>query len=166
MKTASLNELKQELITLPPKELLELCLRLARFKKENKELLSYLLFESADEQSYIESIKLFITEEFLTVNKSILYQAKKSIRKILRITNKYIRYSGSAIVEVELLIHFCTTARDSGIKINKSTALVNLYNNQVKKINKAIISLHEDLQFDYQKQLDNLEILKKNFFHF
>ena len=45
MKAATINELKQELQNIPPAKVTELCLRLARFKKENKELLTYLLFE-------------------------------------------------------------------------------------------------------------------------
>ena len=50
MRSASVHEIKQELLTLKPAELVELCLRLAKFKKENKELLNYLLFEAQDEQ--------------------------------------------------------------------------------------------------------------------
>ena len=56
MKAVTIKELKEELINCTPKELRELCLRLARFKKENKELLTYLLFES-DEALFIESVK-------------------------------------------------------------------------------------------------------------
>ncbi len=160
MKTASINELKQELSTLSTKEVMELCLRLARFKKENKELLSYLLFESHDEQSYIENIKAFITEEFIGVTKSNLYLTKKSVRKILRTTNKFIKYTGSCIVEVELLIHFCSTFKNAGVPIYKSVALVNLYNSQLKKIKLVIADLHEDLQYDYQKNLEKLELSK------
>ena len=57
MKSASVRELKLELQDRSPKEVMELCLRLSRFKKENKELLTYLLFETSDEQMYIESVK-------------------------------------------------------------------------------------------------------------
>ena len=49
MKTAAVKDIKQELLQRSPKELLALCLRLSRFKKENKELLTYLLFEASDE---------------------------------------------------------------------------------------------------------------------
>ena len=40
MKAATIHEIKQELVTLKPAALSELCLRLAKFKKENKELLT------------------------------------------------------------------------------------------------------------------------------
>ena len=152
MKISSINELKQELASLTSSQLLDLCLRLARFKKENKELLAYLLFESHDEQTYIISVKQEMEEQFANINSSNLYFAKKSIRKILRVVNKYIRYSGSKTVEIELLIHFCQSLNESNIPFKKSTALTNLYNGQVKKIGNAIAFLHEDLQYDYLKE--------------
>ena len=81
---------------------------------------------------------------------------KKSIRKILRNTNKFIKYAGSELVEVELLLHFCITFRVAAIPLNKSIALANLYENVLKKLYKIIGGLHEDLQYDYQKQLEKL----------
>jgi len=157
MRTATIHELKQELTNIPPAQLTELCLRLAKFKKENKELLTYLLFEAHDEQGYIDSVKKEMDEEFTGINRSNLYFAKKTIRKILRNTNKHIRYTSSKQAEIELLIYFCTVLNKSGIKFHKSTALTNLYNNQVKKIRTAIKTLHEDLQYDYIKELKQLE---------
>ncbi len=56
MKAATVKEIKDELLELPQKELVELCLKLSKFKKENKELLTYQLFEAQDEQGYIRSI--------------------------------------------------------------------------------------------------------------
>ncbi|MES2849954.1 MAG: hypothetical protein V4685_12920 [Bacteroidota bacterium] len=156
MKAASVNELKEELKELPANRLVEICLRLAKYKKENKELLNYLLLESGDEQAYINAVKNEITTEFETVNSSNLYFAKKTIRKILRITNKHSRYIGTKQAEAELLIYFCTVLRDSGISFEKSTALNNLYQAQIKKASKAIDTMHEDLQYDYKKELDKL----------
>ena len=57
MNPASIDDIKNELKQLPPKKVLELTLRLARFKKENKELLTYLLFESHDEAGYIKMLQ-------------------------------------------------------------------------------------------------------------
>lgn len=156
MKAASVSEIKQELKHTSPEELLELCLRLIKYKKENKELLTFLLFEANDLDSYIANIKREIDEQFTQINQSNLYFAKKSLRKILKISNKYIRYTSSKEAEVELLVYFCTKIKTSGIKIHKSTALSNLYNNQLKKIKAVIGTLHEDLQHDYNKQLQQL----------
>ncbi len=157
MKAATINEIKQELNALAPAKLLELCLRLAKYKKENKELLTYLLFEAHDEAAFIETVKQDMEEQFSAINHTNLYFAKKSLRKILRTTAKYIRHTGSKQAEVELLLHFCRTLSNSPIPIHKNTVLNNLYQFQLKKIAKVIDTLHEDLQYDYLKELEKLE---------
>ena len=156
MKAATVQEIKQELKEKPVADLVELCLRLARYKKENKELLTFLLFEANDLEGYIKGVKEEIEECFAEINTSHLYYVKKSLRKILRTTNKYIRYSGSKTAETELLLYYCQKIKDSDIKIKKSTALTNLYNGQIKKLQAAISSLHEDLQYEYLRQLERL----------
>ncbi len=156
MKAASISDLKQELQQETPAKLVELCLRLARFKKENKELLTYLLFEAHDVNAFIKSVKGEMDELFSTINLSNLYYVKKTLRKILRITNKYIRYSGSDIVAVELLMHFCNKLKETGIPIQRNTVIANIYSGQIKKIKQLISSLHEDLQYDYKRELDLL----------
>lgn len=158
MKSASISEIKKELSTLSSKELLEHCLRLAKYKKENKELLNYLLFEAGDEESYIESVKQEMDELFGEINRSNLYLVKKTLRKILRTTNKHIKYSGIKQTEIELLIYFCRKIKQSRIPIHKNTVLTNLYQQQLKKIGKALSTLHEDLQFDYQETLTELGV--------
>jgi hypothetical protein len=156
MKPSTIHDIKQELIQLPATRLTEICLRLAKFKKENKELLSYLLFESFDGEGYIRSVKQEMDELFTEVHKSNLYLAKKVLRKILRIANKHIRYIGSRQAEVELLLHFCSSLKQSGIAIAKSQVLLNIYNNQIKKIRNTVETLHEDLQYDYLREINKL----------
>jgi hypothetical protein len=156
MKTASISELKQELTNVSALQLTELCLRLAKFKKENKELLTYLLFEENDLQGYIENVKKQIDEQFTEINTSHLYFVKKTLRKILRVTGKHIRYTGSKQAEAELLIYFCSKFKNSGISFQYSPVLVNLYQNQIKKINAVVSKMHEDLQYDYIKELKKL----------
>lgn len=156
MKASTINELKLELTTTPEPVLIDLCLRLARFKKENKELLTYLLFESHDTSAYIESVKKEMALQFTEINKSNVYFVKKTLRKILRIANKHIRYSGLPIVEIELLIFFCASMKELNVSIEKNQVLLNIYQNQVKKINKAMTGLHEDLQYDYKRAVSEL----------
>src|SRR5687768_9492749 len=156
MKAATLNEIKQELQNITQKELLELCLRLAKYKKENKELITFLLFDAGDLQSYIKNVKTEIDNQFSGINRSNLYLTKKGLRKILRTTNKFIKYSTSKQAEVELLIYYCLKIKESRIAIHKSTALTNLYNMQIKKLNKALELLHEDLQYDYLREMQGL----------
>lgn len=156
MRAASISEIKHELEHASQKELLDLCLRIVKYKKENKELISYLLFDANDQAGYIENVKKEIDDQFAEINHTNLYFVKKSLRKILKATNKYIRYTASKQAEVELLIYYCQKIKLSAIKINKSTALMNIYNNQIKKIKTVIQTLHEDLQHDYNKDLDFL----------
>jgi len=156
MKASTINELKQELVNAPAPTLVDLCLRLARFKKENKELLTYLLFEAHDNPAYIKAVKEEMALQFVDINKSNVYFVKKTLRKILRNVKKYIRYSGLAIVEVELLIYFCESMKELNISIDKNPVLFNIYQNQLKNIQKALKDLHEDLQYDYLKAVDQL----------
>ena len=156
MKASTINELKQELVNSPAPALVELCLRLARFKKENKELLTYLLFEAHDNPAYIKAVKEEMALQFADMNKSNVYFVKKTLRKILRNVKKYIRYSGLAIIEIELLIYFCESMKELNISIDKNPVLYNVYQNQLKNINKALESLHEDLQYDYLRVVKNL----------
>jgi hypothetical protein len=156
MKAATVSEIKKELKFRSSEELLELCLRLSRFKKENKELLTYLLFESNDEENYIQSIKHQVDIQFEEINRKSYFYIKKSIRKILREIKKYIRYSTSKETEVELLLYFCEKLNDFSPSIKKSTPLTNLYIRQLEFIEKKVQSLHEDLQYDYKIELEAL----------
>ena len=157
MTAASVVEIKKELKHRDPEELLQLCLRLARFKKENKELLTYLLFESDSESGYIETVKAEIDAQFSTINTASYFYIKKSVRKILRTIKKYIRYSGNKETEVALLLYFCETLRDFSPSIKRNTTLMNLYERQLVFIAKKVDVLHEDLQYDYGVLLDELK---------
>mgnify|MGYP006900778258 CR=1 FL=1 len=157
MKSVTAKELSEELTYRTPKELRDLCLRLARFKKENKELLTYLLFESSDELSFIRDIKREMDEEYDQINRTSYYFIRKSVRKILKNTRKYIRYSQKKQTEVELLLHFCARLRSLSPPIEGNNALLNLYNRQIDMIIKKVALLHEDLQHDYGIELRELK---------
>ncbi|HTF05884.1 MAG TPA: hypothetical protein VK826_17770 [Bacteroidia bacterium] len=156
MKSATIAELKKELEHLEPQRVAELTLRLARFKKENKELLTYLMYESHDLPGFIRQVKEEMDQEFLTMNRDTLYLAKKSLRKILRITGKYVRYAGSKEAEVELLIHFIGNIHRTNIPYRGGAVISNLYDTQVKKIGKLIALLDEDLQHDWTTELEKV----------
>src|SRR5437870_6031104 len=106
MNPASIDDIKKELKELPPKKVLDLTLRLARFKKENKELLTYLLFESHDEPGYITMFEADLDEQFASVTTTPVSRAKKEYRKILRGINRQIKYIGNKSAAVELLLYF------------------------------------------------------------
>jgi hypothetical protein len=156
MKTVTIKELREELASCSPKEIRDLCLRLARFKKENKELLTYLLFESSDEQLYVENIKKEVDLLFDQINKKSPYLIKKSFRKILRTIRKYARYSSKKETEVELLVYFCARIKKFTPSIRRNTGLLKFYVRLTEAIRKKITLLHEDLQFDYGSELNAL----------
>ena len=157
MKAVTVKEISQELLNLSPKGLRDLCLRLARFKKENKELLTYLLFESSDEASYVESVKKEIDLQFEQVNKKSYYFIKKGLRRILQNTRKYIRYSHNKKTEIDLLIYYCLKLKKFIPSIQRNAALRNLYSRQISTIREKLGSLHEDLQYDYGLELKTLD---------
>ncbi len=156
MKTAALSEIKRELQTLPEEALLKIIVRLATYRKENKELLHYLLFESHDEAAYANAVREEVTAEFREVNTASLYFARKNIRRILRNVKKYIRHSGNKLTEVEVLIHFCECMNALKLPRGDSKVLMNLYERQIAAIEKALATLHEDLQSDYRPRIEQL----------
>ncbi len=157
MKAASVKEIKSALENIPPNQLMDICLRLIKFKKENKELATYILFDETDEAGYISSVKDSLELLFEDVNKTNLYFAKKTLRKIVRVANKFIRYSKEPTTEVDVLLFVAERMRKLNLQMSKSTALENIYLGLIKKINKAVMLLHEDLQYDYLRQLKLIE---------
>ncbi|SDB26324.1 hypothetical protein SAMN03097699_0373 [Flavobacteriaceae bacterium MAR_2010_188] len=156
MKPASVVTIKKELKQHTEQELAALVLRLARFKKENKELLTYLLFEEHNEDGYVQSIKDEVDELFTEINTSKYFYMKKSLRKILRLVKKYIRYSNKKETEVELLIYFCEKMKEMNPSIFKNITLKNLYYRQVQLIKTRNSKLHEDLQYDFNLKIEEL----------
>ena len=157
MKAATVIQLRKELETLNEDYLRELCLRLARFKIENKELLTYLLFESEDEAFYVEVIKEEVDQLFKEINTNSYFYIKKSVRKILRSLKKYARYSNSKETEVELLLYYCYKLKTLKPSIGNNVTLTNIFLKQIENIEKKIIKLHEDLQFDFRERLKELQ---------
>jgi hypothetical protein len=156
MKPAGLKQTKDELKLLEREDLIEHLLKVAKYKVENKELLTYLLFEADDEEDYIKSVKDEISEQFELVNRDSYYIMKKNVRKVLRGVKKQIKYSKLKGTEVELLLHFCQELKKMRPRYTGNSVLVNTMATQCKIIAKSITQMHEDLQFDYQLELESL----------
>jgi hypothetical protein len=156
MTFATLAEIKKELQGADADVLQTLCLRLAKYKKENKELLGYLLFESQNEPSYVRQIKEDIDLQFEELKDRNLYIVKKMLRKILRYTNRHIKYSTNDETDLELRIYFCEKVKAAKIPLATSTTLFNLYQGQLKKINGIVTKLPEDLQSDYARAIASI----------
>lgn len=159
MKAATVKQIKDELTDLNREELITTVLRLSKFKKENKELLTYLLFESQNEESYIHEIELEMDILFDEMNVSSYFYMKKTIRKILKLIKTYIRYSNVKETEIELSLYFCQRLGSITPSIRNNQQLMNLYYRELKLIEKRILTLHEDLQYDYNESIKKLSIL-------
>lgn len=156
MNSASINEIRKALSSVEPKLLQALCLRLARYKKENKELLNYLLFEAEDEAGYIQAVKSEMDELFKELANKNLYLAKKVLRKILRYANRQIKYSGLPQTDLELRIYFCEKMLAQKVPLTNGTVLYNLYQQQLKKIDTVLAKLPEDEQGDYTRSIKKI----------
>ena len=156
MKSLTVKQIQNELSKTSHNELINLCLTLAKFKKENKEFLTYLLLESESETNFIASVKLEIDELFTTINTNSYFYIKKSVRKILRLIKKYIRFSKKIETEVELLIYFCHKLSLFNPPISGNNALQSIFNREIKLIQSKLLLLHEDLQYDYNLELKKL----------
>lgn len=149
MKSESISNLKKEVQSLPSELIVQYCIRMAKYKTENKELLNYLIFQAYDQQTFIADVKEEINQQFKNLNKSNLYLAKKTIRKALKTTRKYIKFSGIKQTELELLIHFCKKLKSTGLSLRQGKVLGNLYSHQIERIDAVLSTLHEDLQLDF-----------------
>ena len=156
MTTTSIIEIKNELKELNNQDLIKLILRLAKHKVENKELLGYLLFESTDQEAYVQKIFGELNDQFHNINNNSYYLIKKSIRKIQRFTKKNIKYSQKKEIEVTIGIYFCKKILQIKPSIRTNNAVMNILERQVLSIRKSLISLNEDLQFDFQSALDRI----------
>jgi hypothetical protein len=158
MKSPTISQLEKELRNQDPKRLLEICIRMAKHKKENKELLTYLLFDSNNEESYIEDAKREIDLLFHEINRKSVYTTKKGLQKIVRNMNKLIKYSKNKVTEIEVRIYFCNKVKSSRIRLDSSAVISNLYYRETDKIAKAFSKLHEDHQMDYRDELEKIGI--------
>jgi hypothetical protein len=158
MQPASIEDIKKELQQQQPKTVLELLLKLARFKKENKELLTYLLFEKGDEAGYVQSIKLEIDDLISQVDGAPYTVSKKVLRKIPRIINKQIKYMASKPAAAELHLHFSRQLQGlAGLPTGRAIP-EKLFMQQLGKLEKLMPSLDEDLRHDYEKQVAEMQL--------
>jgi hypothetical protein len=156
MKAATITQLKKELETYTHQRLVETVIAAAKYKIENKELLSFILFDSDDIGGYVTDIKLEIDTAFDEIHNASFYVSVKRLRKILRLIQKYCKYIGAKEREVELLLHFCDRLLEHGYLRNRYKSLVVIYGRQLDKIEKLLPKIDEDLRFDYTERWQKL----------
>lgn len=152
----SISDMQKELKTYSTGDLLAFCIRLAKHKKENKELLCYLMYEASDEKSYVEHIKTEIDQLFGEINKQSTYTTKKGLQKAVRLLNRYVNFSNEQTTEVELRIYFCKKMQAERIDLHASSVILNMYEREKTKIKKSLSMLHEDLQYDFADEVQRL----------
>ncbi|WP_146403947.1 hypothetical protein [Planctomycetes bacterium CA13] len=152
MKAATISQLKKKLVKLDHDDLLDVCVRMAKFKVESKELLTYLLIKADDEIGYANDL---CSEIDLHLNAPGRIH-KKTLRKVVRWIDKSLRFSGNKETELQVRIHFCRRIKDKRISFGNCRVSQNMYATQRKKIDKAIDKVHPDLQFDYKQQMSGL----------
>jgi len=155
MRIEKLSDIKKELRSLNNEALVEICLRLAKYKKDNKELLSYLLYNADAPLNYAEDVKAALLVNFQNLNRSA-YTSTKELRKIVRLFTKHTKYTASKEVEIELLIWFCTMFLEYADTRSSHKPLLTIFNRQMEKARRLISKLHEDLQFDYSEIYNQL----------
>ncbi len=156
MVAASAKTLKETLDTKNNTELKELITRLLKFKKENKELATYLLFYENEEHDFVADAKSAILTQFEEVNTKTVFYAKKGLRKMLRIAAKFSKYSSEKTTTVDLGIYLGSLLIILPSHLKASPLIKNMYSSNLKKINTTLQNLHEDIQFDYNQQIKNL----------
>jgi hypothetical protein len=159
MKAATLHQIKKELETSSPQRVLALLLKIVKSKTENKELISYLLFDEDNLSGYIADLREDVSELLKDVKYLPPYQVKRSLRKALKFITKYTKYTGAKETEAELLVHLCKLMQTQGLASGSNKIANSIYAKQVEKIEKLIPYLHEELQFDYKEEL---VVLKKS----
>lgn len=166
MESPKLHTLKKELQNVSSPALASYLLRIAKYKTENKELLHYLLFYQDNTEGYVAEVKDLMQDSFknLPIND---YARVKSVRKIVRILNKHIKFIADKKYEVELSACFCKLFIDYKLAKSYNKSLLNLLYRQLKRINKLLPKLHEDLSYDYaielEKIINNLKQFKPQF---
>lgn len=157
MQIPSLAEIKKELSYLDKKELTDLVLELSKFSRDNKGFLFFKLVDRDQPGLFLEMVKEELDQAFMDANIKNYHLAKKSAQTIRRKLNKNLKLSKNKEAHVELILYFCSQLKRYGFLAFRHPVIDNLYKVQLGKAEKLIEKLHEDLQYDFQNQLEELK---------
>lgn len=153
-----LSDLKKELLELSKPELIQLCLRVAKLKRENKELLAYLIFDSGDPLFYAQKLKPEIKEVFEQPFQHAYYLTK-SMRKAMRLITKYYRFTSNKQGETELLIYLVEEFYLSWRNEYRYQALGKVIFRCLEKAQSNLKKIDEDFRADFEDPIN--ELVKK-----
>ena len=117
-------------------------------------MLTYLLFDSESPLEYAQRVKLEIKMHFDELNIHYYYSTK-SLRKTLRLINKYSRFTKFKPGEIELLLHFSHLFVTIIPKETKHLPLLGLHHRSLAKAASLIKKIHEDLHYDYAAEYNH-----------
>lgn len=157
MQIPSLSVIKKELSYLNEKEINELLLDLVKFNRENKAYLYFKLFSRDNPGLFVEMVQQELEEEFTKANRSNSFHAKKSSQTIRRKLNKFLKLSKTKTDQVDVILFFCEKLTEYGYLRFQHPVVDNLYQVQLGKAKKLILGLHEDLKWDYEIKIKELE---------
>ena len=157
MKLPSLATIKKELSHLSEKELVDLLLETAKFTTDNKQFLFFKAFGRENPAFFQEMVEEELENAFDGANLNHPHLAKKSAQAIRRKLNKYLKFTKDKTIQIELIAFFCRSYHEQGFLDFDHPVIINLYQMQLNKIQTLISNLHEDLQYDYQAVLEELE---------
>ncbi len=150
-----LSDLKKELSELSKPDLIKLCLRVAKLKRENKELLAYLIFDADDPLFYAQKLKPELVDIF-TLPFQHPYYLTKSIRKSLRIVSKYYRFTSNKQGETELLLYLVEQFHEHWRAEFKYQALAKVIFRCLDKAQSNLKRIDEDYRADFEQPLQKL----------
>ncbi|MEX2566640.1 MAG: hypothetical protein WD431_11905 [Cyclobacteriaceae bacterium] len=157
MQLPSLAEIKKELKTLDDKQLIEVIIDLSKFTRDNKAYLYFRLFEKENHRLFIEMVEEELEGQFQNANTKNYFVAKKSAQAIRRKLNKNLKLTKDKTAQIELIAYFCQQIRANGYLGFHHPVIKNLYQAQIRKMEKLIAGLHEDLQYDYREMISSLK---------
>jgi hypothetical protein len=163
MKVPSLSDLKKELNFLDEKEAKNLLLELVKYSSENKSFFYFQLYSRENVYFYTQNIKDELELLFLSANTNHLYVAKKSIQAIRSKLTKFLKFTKNKADQAEVILFFCEKMNENGFLSFRYPVITNIFNSQLNKAKKLVLSLHEDLQSDYESKIQELESISASF---
>lgn len=153
----SLKTIRDELSLLTNKELISIVSALIKFRKDNKELVTYMLFDSKDETVYVKTVIEETNTAMESVNRFNAKQQIKHIRKVLRNVKKAIKISGNHETAITLLLHFCSIMKEKNLPIYRFKGINLIWERCISQIETEMLKIHEDLRYDYGEELKRLK---------
>ncbi len=153
MKAASIKQLRTEIGNLPPHKLAALTERLIKYKKDNKELASYIIFYEEDEAGFADDVETALEEQFGLINFKTAFFAKKGLRKMIRIANKFLRYTPNKSTQARIIMDVLSRLALIPASLKKNTQIKNMQVSLLKKLDDILLQVHQDERHDFEKQL-------------